>query len=169
MCVLYQIDKLYRYILILSTVFIVLQLPPLAIGEKISLSEEEQIFAAEPDVIKPDGELGAMFSVKGNTGKEYSKAQKSAKKQEVVGKIIQWTLEVYKVKKDGDAYRIQNISRAGLISAFIYITPGSKQEQTRIKNLKRGDMFTFKGKISGFSLGSVFVIKPAFLLENKKF
>ncbi len=167
---IYQSNNPYRYILLLSTVFIVLQFPLFAMGEgeKIDLSEEEQILTAELDVIKPDGELGAMFSVKGNTGKEYSKAQKSAKKQEVVGKIVQWTLEVYRTKKDGDAYRIQNVSKAGLLSAFIYITPGSKQEQTRIENLKRGDVVTVKGTISGFSLGSVFVIKPAFLLEDKE-
>ncbi|MGB5686120.1 MAG: hypothetical protein WBM35_09920 [Candidatus Electrothrix sp.] len=132
------------------------------------LSEAEQILAAEPEVGGPDGELGAMFAVKGDSAKQYSNAQKMEKKIEVTGKIVEWTLEVYKVKKDGVAYRIQNKSAPGVLSTFVSISPRSDAEKTRVETLKMGDVVTVKGKIKGFSLGRVFVVNPAFLFETHR-
>lgn len=103
-------------------------------------------------------ELGEIF----NFMSKYTDVQRENAEKEVVGKIIQWSLPVYEVKRNGDYYKIQT-STGEKVGTVITIYPRSEQEKTYIEALKTNDVLTVKGKITEVLMRNV-NIKDAILV-----
>lgn len=117
--------------------------------------------------IMPNGELADAFV----TGSKYTDLQREKIEDSIKGKIVEWTLPVYEVEKNGDIYRIQTSSKGEFLSAgsektigaFVRIKARNKEEASFIENLKTDDEITFRGQIKGFSMRNV-QIEPAILI-----
>ncbi|MDO8812388.1 MAG: TM2 domain-containing protein [Gallionella sp.] len=118
-----------------------------------------ELAAATPAQISPIGELAAMF----NLMSENTDLQRENKFKEIKGKIVEWTLPVYEVKKDGSVYEVQTDPEQ-TVGAFVYVTPRNDQDKVIIEGLKTGSRISFKGVISDVTMRHL-EIKPAILFQ----
>lgn len=125
---------------------------------------------APPSPLSPSGELAQIFSF----GGKHTDLQRENKTAEIKGKIVQWKLPVYDIRKDGDLYRVQTqgsqlafFSTDNLtVGTFINILPRNIAEVRLLEALVTGDMISFKGVISGVSMRSL-EINPAILIPSE--
>lgn len=123
------------------------------------VSKFAELAAATPAQISPTGELAAMF----NLMSDNTDLQRENKFKELKGKVVEWTLPVYEVQKDGEVYEVQTEADEA-VGAFVYITALNTQEKAEIEGLKTGSSISFKGVISDVTLRSL-EIKPAILFH----
>lgn len=119
-----------------------------------------ELAATPPAPLAPTGELATMF----NLGSDNTNLQRENKLKEIKGKVVEWTLPVYEVKKDGDGYKIQTAT-GDTVGAFIYVSPRSEQDKAVIEALKTGNRVSIKGIIKDDSMRRL-VIKPAILFQQ---
>lgn len=115
--------------------------------------------AATPAQLLPTGELASMF----NLMSDNTDLQRENKFKQIKGKVVEWTLPVYEVQKNGDVYEVQTVADE-TVGAFIYITARNAQDKTIIEALKTGSQISFKGIIRDVSMRSL-EIKPAILFQ----
>lgn len=112
-----------------------------ALSDKLSAME-----SASASDLKPTGELAELFSL----GSKGTDIQRDNKKKEIFGKIVQWRLPVYEVKKmsdeKGNRYKIQT-SGGNMVGSFVNIWARSDEEVRHIEALKTKDYIHFKGRI----------------------
>jgi hypothetical protein len=126
-------------------------------NQSVNISD---IRKAEPESRMPSAELIDALS----WTSDLTSVEKSRIKDEMRGKIVQWSMPVWNVTKDGDDnYVVQTASGSG-VGAFCKVT-GSDQDQSFVKELKAGQFVTCKGPVSGYTLGNV-NISPSVLLVN---
>jgi hypothetical protein len=140
------------------------------IGVIFAPSEEEQaqrlastlenIVNAQAANISSTGELDSIFSLMS----KYTDIQRENKEKEITGKIVQWTLPVYDVNKNGDKYYRVQTSSGNHVGAFLSIYPRSNEEKQYIEGLQTGNMISFKGKIIGTTMRNI-DIAPAILVK----
>lgn len=118
-----------------------------------------ELAAMQPAPLSPTGELAAMF----NLGSDNTNLQRENKLKEIKGKVVEWTLPVYEVKKDGHGYKVQTAT-GDTVGTFIYISPRNDQDKTVIEALKTGSQISIKGIIKDDSMRCL-VIKPAILFQ----
>lgn len=133
----------------------------------------DELIAAKPDSISPNGELAELFTF-GSNGTDLQRQEELKK---IKGKIVQWTLRVYEVSHvSGNKYRIQSESESSVskvdgqyqvkneaVSAMIRITAESEQEKSILLGLKTGSEVCIKGKLTGDTFLRSLEIKPAVL------
>lgn len=130
-------------------------------AEKLKALESET-----PSELQSTGELAELF----NMGSDHTDLQRDNKEKEIKGKIVDWTLTVFEIKKPGKFYRIQTKSninlggQAGEVASFVEINARDQNDVSYIENLKTGDRFRFKGYIDGTFLRAL-EIKPAILIR----
>lgn len=119
-----------------------------------------QLANAQPADIDPVA-LGKLFAL----GSDNTDVQRDAAFQQVKGKVVQWTLEVYDVHKDGDTnFKIQTqAGQDGNAETFAYITPRNDADRQTIMALKTGDKITIKGVITDTTMRN-FDLQPAILV-----
>lgn len=116
---------------------------------------------ATPSDILPNGKLAELF----NLGSKNTDLQREDAFNAIKGKVVEWTLPVYEVERDGDkGYKIQT-GQGDYVGTFIYITPQNANDDIMIKNLKTDDMVKIKGIISDESIRNL-VIKPAIIVSD---
>lgn len=118
-----------------------------------------ELASATPAQISPTGELAAMF----NLMSDNTDLQRENKFKELKGKVVEWTLPVYEVQKDGGVYEVQTEADEA-VGAFVYITALNTQDKAEIEGIKTGSSISFKGVISDVTLRSL-EIKPAILFH----
>ncbi|MEI8285213.1 MAG: DUF4352 domain-containing protein [bacterium] len=130
------------------------------VGSAKKESEKLQsLKSSPPSDLQPTGELANIF----NLMSDHTNLQRENKEKEIKGKIVDWTLSVYEVRKSGKNYRIQ--TKAGPnVGTFVTIIPSDQSEITFIEQLKTGDLVRFKGLIDGVSMRSL-DIQPAILIN----
>ncbi len=107
--------------------------------------------------------LASIFSI----GSKYTDLQREEAEKEIKGKIVQWTLPVYEVRRISDRhYKVQTSSRTETIGTFIHIRNPSPEDTSKLIKFKTGDKITVKGKIDGVSLRNV-ELDPAILVPTK--
>ncbi len=120
-----------------------------------------KLASAPVSKLEPVGELGELF----NMGSKNTDIQREEVEKLITGQVVEWTLRVYEVSKDGDYYKVQTqneiMSNPKIVSAYVYIYPRDENELAKIKSLKTDDKITFKGIITGVSLSRSINIKPA--------
>jgi RNA polymerase subunit RPABC4/transcription elongation factor Spt4 len=122
----------------------------------------EQLAEAPVSDISPHGELAEIFAF----GSKYTDIQRENKEKEITGKVIQWKLKVYEVKKSSeDIYIIQTASDSDTVGTLADISVRNAQEKSSIESLKTGDFVTVKGKIDGVSALRHITIDPAVLVK----
>lgn len=129
--------------------------------EQASVNSDKfaELAAMQPAPLSPTGELATMF----NLGSDNTNLQRENKLKEIKGKVVEWTLPVYEVKKDGDGYKVQTAT-GDTVGAFIYISPRNDQDKTVIEALKTGSQISIKGIIKDDSIRHL-IIKPAILFQ----
>jgi hypothetical protein len=115
--------------------------------------------SASPSSLSPTGDLASKFGMMS----DYTDIQRENAEQEITGKIVQWTLEVYEVSKQSEYYKIQT-SGSNAVGTFVSIYPQSDDETSYIESLKTGDTVTVKGYITGTTMRNV-DIDPAILVR----
>ncbi len=115
-----------------------------------------------PADIQPFGELASIFEL----GSDYTDVQRQNRLSDLKEKVVQWTLRVYEVAKDGERYQIQT-DADGAVGTVVYLTPRSPQERAAVEALKTGDSISFRGKIKGVFLRNL-VIQPAILWNPER-
>lgn len=110
--------------------------------------EVEEVANATAENISPKGELATMFSF----GSKFTDVQRENMEKSLKGKIVQWQLPIYEVKKRGDGYKIQTANRNETVGTFIQLRPRNEKDTSFIESLKEGDLITVKGKITGVSM-----------------
>lgn len=118
-----------------------------------------ELATTPPAQLSPTGELAAMF----NLMSENTDLQRENKLKEITGKVVEWTLPVYEVAKEGDVYKIQTASN-DTVGTFVYVSPRNDADKTIIEALKTGDQISIKGIIEG-DLMRHLEIKPAILFQ----
>ena len=120
--------------------------------------------------IKPDGELYNIYKY----GSNYTDVQRENKINEIKGKIVQWSLPVYEVRREENIYIVTTSERSGflfsgnyVVSTKIHLSPRSSQEREYIESLKTNDMITIKGKIKGISFPRMIEIEPTIVVSNE--
>lgn len=97
-------------------------------------------------------------------GSSATDLQRDELTKEVTGKVIDWYLPVYEVRKsDDNTYRIQTSSDGKVVGTFITIKYPTETEIQYINSLKTGDYISVKGIISGTFMRNL-EIQPAKLL-----
>ncbi len=89
--------------------------------------------SASPEPLSPTGELANMF----NLMSDNTDLQRENKFKEIKGKVVEWTLTVYEVAKDGDDYKVQT-EPGDEVGTFVYITPRNSEDKAFIEALKTG-------------------------------
>jgi hypothetical protein len=121
----------------------------------------DSIEKSEAANISPSGQISEIFSI----GSENTDIQRENMEKEINGKIVQWTLPVYEVKKrEENIYRITT-SGTGYVGTFVTLHARNSQESSYIESLKTGSMFSFKGKIDGTTMRNI-DIDPAVLVAR---
>lgn len=131
------------------------------VGSAKKESEQLQILeSASPSELQPTGELASIF----NLMSDHTDLQRENKEAEIKGKIVDWTLPVYELRKSGENYRIQT-STGPNVGVFVTISPRDQSEREFIEQLKTGDPIRFKGFIDGVSMRSL-NIRPAVVFND---
>jgi len=112
-----------------------------------------------PAQISPTGDLAAMFNLMSSN----TDLQRENKFKEIKGKIVEWTLPVYEISKDGNNYRVQT-EPGYAVGTFVFITPRDDQDKAIIEGLKTGSRISFKRVISDVTMRHL-EIKPAILFQ----
>lgn len=121
-------------------------------NDPIKIIEKAPIAQIDP------ADLGQIF----NLMSEHTDVQRENKKKEIMGKIIEWRLPVYEVKKVKDnIYRVQTIAY-DYVGTIAEITARNPQEASAIESLKTNSMITYKGKISDITMRHI-EVEPAIL------
>ena len=145
----------FKKALIVLVIFIAI-----AVAVAPSSDEQNQALANEIDAISnaqlandiSPAELQKMFSI----GSEYTDVQRDNKEKEIIGKVVEWDLEVYEVNKRGEnEYRVQTSSGQSAPGAFISLYTRSPAEAQQIEGLKTGDMVKFRGQIGGTTMRNI--------------
>lgn len=128
-----------------------------SLQEQLALIE-----SASASTLDSNGELADIFGF----GTDYTDIQRDNKEEAIKGKIVQWRLPVFEVKKLSDnQYKIQTGTlNDDNISTFIYLHPRDDAEVKYIESLKTGNTIPIKGKIDGVLMRHV-IIKPALLAQ----
>lgn len=132
-------------------------------SESVETSENQQILDlenVEASALKPYGELEQIYALGGN----YTDIQRDNKTEEIKGSVVDWSLQVYDVKKTDDGYKIQTSGR-GLIGTFINLTVRDAEEKAFVENLKTGDLIRVKAIIEDVSFRSL-NLSPAVLYKK---
>lgn len=115
--------------------------------------------------LQATGKLAEIFQFGGDATDVQRENAEAATK----GKVIDWQLRVFEVKRKGENYQIvTESSTANLFtgpataSTRITLTPRNQDERTYIEALKTGDKLRIKGRIKGVTLRSL-NIEPAVL------
>ena len=98
-----------------------------------------------------------------NIGSNSTDVQRQDLTNQITGKVIEWTLPVYEVDKDGDTFTVQTSSTNNDVGTFIKIKPRSAAEVQYLTGLKTDDTISIRGYITGVSIRSV-NIEPAILV-----
>lgn len=130
-----------------------------AVEKSSAVDKYAELAATPPAPLAPTGELAAMF----NLGSDNTDLQRENKLKEIKGKVVEWTLPVYEVEKDGDDYKVQT-EADNAVNTFIYISPRNDQDKAVIEALKTGSRVSIKGIIKDDFMRSL-VIKPAILFQ----
>lgn len=109
--------------------------------------------------LSPTGELAATFNMMSDS----TDLQRENKLKEITGKVVEWTLPVYEVERDGNEYEVQT-SAGGAVGTSISLTPRNDQDKAVIEGLKTGSLISIKGIIKESSMRHL-VIKPAILFQ----
>lgn len=118
---------------------------------------ELSIMPAAP--LSPTGELASLF----NLMSKNTDLQRDNKLNEIRGKVVEWTLPVYEVKRDGAEYKVQTTAGSE-VGAFIYLSPRDDLDKAAIEALTTGSRVSIKGIIKDSSVRHL-VIKPAILFQ----
>ena len=123
----------------------------------------ENIANAQVANISASGELSELFSL----GSKNTDIQRDNMAKEIKGKVVQWSLPVYEVKKrDENIYRVQTKSEARNVGAFLTLYARSGDEASYIESLQTGSMITFRGKIDSVTMTRNIDIDPAILVSE---
>ncbi len=113
-----------------------------------------------PDQISA-AELASLYAL----GSNATDLQRENRLKEIKGKLVQWTLPVYEVKKsDEHTYKIQTSSTTNTVGTYSSIIPKNPGDVSRISTLKTGDTVTVRGIIDGTGFMRNFQLNPAVLL-----
>ncbi len=121
------------------------------------ISELESATAAD---ISPQGELAKAFSF----NSEYTNVQRENLENDIKGKIVQWTLPLYEVKKNDSGYTLQTSDTNNTVGVFARVHIREESERDYIESLKTGASITLKGKITGTFLRNI-ELKPAIVIR----
>lgn len=122
----------------------------------------KEIETAEPSDLSPRGEIAAIF----NLVSQHTDIQRDNKEKEIKGKIIQWTLPVFEVRKQKDGvYRITTTGGGDTVGTFITVHTRNDAEKANVEGLKTGDLVSIKGRIDGISLRNI-EIEDAVLVKR---
>lgn len=129
--------------------------------EKEKQDKIKALETATPSDLVPYGDLANKF----NLMSEHTDIQRENTEKEITGQVVQWTLNVYEVKKNSSGYRVQTDMKTS-VGTFIDIFPKNDEERSEIEALKEGDSISFRGYIDGVSLRHI-EISPAVLIARK--
>ena len=104
-------------------------------------------------------ELASLF----NDRKMQSSLQVQQKAREIIGKIVQWELEVFVATKSADCYQVLTKPTKSAPGTLLTLFPRNSQQQGYLDSLKPGFTIRIKGRIAGFQQGRI-KINPAFIL-----
>jgi len=104
-------------------------------------------------------ELASLF----NDRKMQSSLQVQQKAREIIGKIVQWELEVFVATKSVDCYQVVTKPTKSAPGTLLSLFPRNSQQQGYLDSLKPGFTIRIKGRIAGFQQGRI-KINPAFIL-----
>lgn len=116
--------------------------------------------AAKALNLAPQGLIGDVFRY----GSNYTDLQRENMLSEINGKVVEWTLPVYEVERNGDGYKIQSGSGDGYVGTFVYIIPRDQREHEYVARIKTGDRVKIKGVINGAFMRNL-NIEPAILVR----
>jgi len=106
----------------------------------------EQLAKTPVSNISPHGELAEIFLPMS----KYTDVQRENKEKEITGKVVQWKLKVYEVKKlSEDKYKIQTQADSETLGTVVYVQVRNAQEKSFLESLKTDDFVTVRGKIDG--------------------
>jgi len=131
--------------------------------EQQLLTVLETIDNAQPDALSPSGDLSELFSFNSKN----TDIQRDNKKKEINGKIVQWSLPIYEVKKRAtNTYRVQTIASSRHVGTFLTLYARDENEVAYIEGLQTDNILSFKGKIIGTTMRYI-DIRPAVLVHKK--
>jgi len=121
------------------------------------------LLSAKPSDLRADGDLAQIFTI----GSKHTEIQREEKLRAITGKVVEWTLPVYEISKDGDHYKVQtgsSLSGTGPVSCFVHIYPQSDADTQALLRLTEKMPVHFRGIIEGDSFRSL-VIRPAIIVQ----
>lgn len=112
----------------------------------------QEIEKAQPSDLSAHRELVQIF---GFISKR-TDIQRENKEKEIKGKIVEWELPVYEVKKTSEnVYRVQTSASPARVGTFVNLHARNDDEARKIEALTTGDYVKFKGQIEGVSLRNI--------------
>ncbi len=155
--------KFFKIIFIIFVILIVIGLI-FDDTEKKSIEKVKNLISVEIYQIPPQGKLYELYSF----GSNNTDLQRDNMEKELKGKIVQWILPVFEVKKlSENKYKIQtdsgNLFGTKYVGTFTVVYTQNENEIKFIENLKTGNLVTVKGEITGTFMRNI-EIEPAILI-----
>lgn len=99
-----------------------------------------------------------------------TEVQRDALEKQLVGNAIQWSIKVYEVTQDGEAFKILSQpvpiidpNATALLRVLAVVFPQSEQDRSAIAALRTGDTVAVKGFVRSITLRTVLTVHPAVL------
>ncbi len=151
--------KLIIGIVVIVVVVLVAQ-PSSEDAQKTLNNKLDEITNATPANLDT-AELAGIYSMISKS----TKLQKENKEEEIKGKIVEWTVKVFNIKKREGFYRIQSSSSAKMPGTFVDLYSRNEKQKDIIEGSTGGDALKIKGIISGTTFTGNLEISPAVLLK----
>lgn len=130
------------------------------VEKEAKIQQAQSLQNATPSDLKPYGKLSELFGVMS----QYTDIQRENAESDIVGKVVEWQLQVYEVSTHEDYYKIQTQSNQN-VGTFVHLYPQSDREREFIENLMTGNVIRVRGSISGVFMRNV-EIDPAILISQ---
>jgi len=138
-------------------------IPSLSQGGGVNDLSDAKALASRTDLsdLKNTGVLADAF----NLDSKYTDLQREKLLKDIKGKVVDWVIEVYEIKKSGSNYTIQTPTRFAKedseVALVVELTTQSKSEDDFIAGLKTGDRIRIKGVLTGETTLRSLEVQPA--------
>ena len=106
-------------------------------------------------------------------GSDSTDLQREILRKELIGKVIEWDIQVYEIEMGNGNYKItsqplpiKSKNAVQLLRAVIFVSPMNDADIELLKIFRTNNMIKVRGRIRNIVLRTVVVVEPAFLIKH---
>ena len=121
-----------------------------------------KLFGLVGEDISPRGKIAQIL----NPGSSYTDLQREDLLDQIKGHVVDWSLTVYEIKRNGSAddFIVYTMGDSDSIGCVIYLEVFNEKQRNYVHSLKTGSIIDIRGIITGETSFRNLIIKPAILI-----